>query len=92
MTQAHQITGLGPVQEDGSREVFTVAPAPFVATKEMLDHLSPEVGDYFVFNADGSQSLLPANTAAKSPSVVVEEAVEDPEAAEEQFHAATVEG
>jgi hypothetical protein len=57
--KTHQITGLGPVQEDGSVELFTVLPQPFKVTKEWLaaQPAFPAVGNELVEAEDGSMTL-----------------------------------
>lgn len=59
MTTKHQITGLGPVKDDGSQFIFTAQPAPFVATKEWLDEQleAPVIGDFLVHELDGTVTL-----------------------------------
>lgn len=57
----HQITGLGPVQPDGSRDIFTVADRPYHLSKEMLATAPAidaviTVGDY-LYDENGSISL-----------------------------------
>ena len=66
-----QITGLGPVQEDGSVEIFTVLPTPFKVTKEWLEQYPamPAVGDDLVKQEDGKLLLNPAANSPAAPPV-----------------------
>lgn len=56
----HQITGLGPVQADGSVDLFTVAKNPFMVTAEWLASQPgyPKVGDWLKEDAEGNLSLV----------------------------------
>lgn len=56
----HQITGLGPLKDDGSMFIFTRQPAPFIATKEWLAGQSqpPVVGDFLEYADDGVVTLV----------------------------------
>lgn len=56
----NQITGLGPVQPDGSVELFTVLSHPYVATKLMLEQqnlAAIEIGDMVLEADDGSFTI-----------------------------------
>lgn len=57
--KTHTITGLGPVQTDGSVEIFTVLPKPFLVTKAWLDQYPamPSVGDELAEQEDGTLAL-----------------------------------
>lgn len=61
-----QITGLGPVMADGSRQIFDKEPKPFIATAEWLKAQSadPAVGDFIDTSADGVMTLVPENPEA----------------------------
>ena len=61
--KTYQITGLGPVQLDGSVELFTVLPQPFKVTKEWLENYAamPTVGDTLEEAEDGSLTLSTVN-------------------------------
>lgn len=69
--KSHQVTGVGPLAEDGSVDIFTVLPQPFHVTPEWLaaqPHY-PAPGNELVEAEDGSLSLsaseLPANPDAE---------------------------
>lgn len=61
-----QITGLGPVMPDGSRQIFDKEPKPFIASAEWLKAQSadPAVGDFIDTSADGVMTLVPENPEA----------------------------
>ena len=67
-----QITGLGPVNPDGSRQIFDKEPKPFIATADWLriQTFEPEIGDYLDIDVDGSVTLVKeasvSNAAAAS--------------------------
>lgn len=82
-----QITGLGPVQADGSRKIFDKEPKPFIATAAWLAEQSaePAVGDYLDIGTDGSVTLVEeetASTAAQAPQEPVPEAQKKTDGAE----------
>lgn len=56
----NQITGVGPVQPDGSVELFTVLSHPYIATKLMLEQrnlAAIEIGDMVLEADDGSFTI-----------------------------------
>lgn len=58
----HEITGLGPVREDGSRFIFTRLPQPYDATAAWLAEQSkpPACGDILEFGELGAVTLVTA--------------------------------
>lgn len=61
-----QITGLGPLMPDGSRQIFDKEPKPFIATKVWLDAQisEPSVGDYLDIGEDRSVTLVGEETVS----------------------------
>lgn len=59
MDKVHKITGLGPVQADGSVDVFTIRSTPFHVEKAWLDQYAalPAVGQDLVEREDGTLEL-----------------------------------
>ena len=73
-----EITGLGPLQEDGSLDLFTVEAQPTRVTKAWLDQFLslPSVGDQLLVAEDGMITLVPFGVAeAGAP----DEGYEEPE-------------
>lgn len=72
MSHPHQITGVGPVQADGSCLVYTVKAKPYYVTAAELATygLTPAVGDHIVENDDGSHTLVqnPGSTVPEPPT------------------------
>lgn len=63
----HEITGLGPVNPDGSVKLFTRLPAPFIVTKEWLAEQGkfPAVGDILEVNTSLALRLVTEAQAAE---------------------------
>lgn len=55
----YQITGLGPVNADGSRKIFTRLPAPFIVTAAWLaaQQSDADVGEWVEVADDGTLTL-----------------------------------
>ena len=59
MPKEYDITGLGPINKDGSRKIFTRLPQPFIVSKEWLaENPNTDVGDIIHVADDGALHLL----------------------------------
>jgi hypothetical protein len=68
MSTTHDITGVGPVQPNGTTILFTVRPAPYFATAAQITAFTrtPVPGDQLTDNGDGTVTLI-SNPGAPVP-------------------------
>jgi hypothetical protein len=71
MPKQYQITGLGPINKDGSRKIFTIHQLPFYVSAAWLANqtIQPDVGNYVIVHDDGTYSLRIDIQDAKLPPV-----------------------
>lgn len=69
-----QITGLGPVNADGSRKIFDKEPKPFIASAAWLAEQDgePEVGDYLDIAPDNTLRLVKEETVSAQKAEALE--------------------
>ena len=60
MSTNHDITGVGPVQPNGTTVLFTVRPTPYYATAAQVSSFgrAPVPGDQLTDNGDGTITLV----------------------------------
>lgn len=68
MLTKHTLTGMGPVQDNGSRLLFTTSPHPYLATPAAFALLAsePAIGTEFTFDDDGVVTFLTGEGAGKA--------------------------
>lgn len=75
MSTTYEITGVGPVQPDGTTAIFTIKPLAYFATAAQVTAFgrNPVIGDQVTDNGDGTITLI-----SNPGTIVPEHPQEDP--------------